>query len=138
MVVFVDTSAFYALLDGVDPNHGRATRFWAELMAANGDDSVLFTTNYVILETISLIQRRLGMDAVRAFQRNVIGSMTIVWLDETLHQVGVEQVLTANRRQLSLVDCTSFATMRSRGVTRAFAFDHHFAEQGFTLLPEAA
>ena len=40
------------------------------------------------------------------------------------------------RRQLSLVDCASFDIMRRLGLRDVFAFDPHFAEQGFRCLPE--
>jgi uncharacterized protein len=43
-------------------------------------------------------------------------------------------VLTAHRRHLSLVDCVSFAAMHQFGLSAVFAFDNHFAEQGFTIL----
>jgi uncharacterized protein len=43
-------------------------------------------------------------------------------------------VLSAGRRKLSLVDCTSFEIMRQHAVRTAFAFDSHFEEQGFELL----
>jgi len=43
-------------------------------------------------------------------------------------------VLAANRRQLSLVDCVSFAAMRESGIEHYFAFDEHFDEQGFTMV----
>lgn len=76
------------------------------------------------------------MEAVVAFQTRIVPLLSIDWVSETVHQRGVEQVIAADRRQLSLVDCTSFATMRSRGFTHAFAFDHHFVEHGFILVPE--
>lgn len=44
--------------------------------------------------------------------------------------------LTANRRQLSLVDCVSFTVMRERGIKTAFVFDDHFEEQGFECIPD--
>jgi predicted nucleic acid-binding protein len=44
-------------------------------------------------------------------------------------------LLAANRRLLSLVDCTSFQTMRLRGISRVFTFDHHFKEYGFEVQP---
>jgi predicted nucleic acid-binding protein len=42
-------------------------------------------------------------------------------------------LLTAGRRELSLVDCVSFACMRRLGITRALHFDRHFKEQGFAF-----
>jgi len=65
---------------------------------------------------------------------NAAPLLHIEWVDETLHQAGVVALLTANRRQLSLVDCISFETMRRLGLDTAFAFDQHFVEQGFRCL----
>jgi predicted nucleic acid-binding protein len=48
---------------------------------------------------------------------------------------GLAAMLTANRKELSLVDCVSFEVMRRRDVTRAFALDTDFASQGFLVTP---
>ena len=37
----------------------------------------------------------------------------------------------------SYVDATSFALMERERITEAFAFDHHFAQRGLTLVPGA-
>ncbi|MGD2148953.1 MAG: hypothetical protein PVH41_19830 [Anaerolineae bacterium] len=44
-------------------------------------------------------------------------------------------VLAAHLRQLSLVDCTSFALMRELELHNVFSFDRHFSKQGFSTLP---
>jgi len=41
-------------------------------------------------------------------------------------------MLAAGRRDVSLVDWTSFELMRQRGVDHAFAFDVDLDDQGFT------
>lgn len=129
--VFVDTSAFYSLLDREDANHAAARPIWTQLLA---DNSNLISTNYILIETFALVQNRLGMNAVTDFQQNVAPILSIEWVDAGLHRAGVEMLLVANRRKLSLVDCISFATCRQLGIDRVFAFDQHFVEQGFTLL----
>ncbi len=35
----------------------------------------------------------------------------------------------------SYVDATSFALMERERITEAFAFDHHLAQRGLTLVP---
>ena len=55
--------------------------------------------------------------------------------DDGNHRAGVASVLAANQRRLSLVDCVSFEVMRRLGIREAFAFDAHFADQGFRCLP---
>lgn len=47
------------------------------------------------------------------------------------HSAAVKRLLAANRRKLSLVDCASFECMRRFRLRRAFAFDEHFAKEGF-------
>ena len=63
--------------------------------------------------------------------------VNVVWVDEVLHQTAMAGLLVARRRDLSLVDCASFAVMRRLGLRRAFTLDGHFAEQGFEVLPAA-
>jgi predicted nucleic acid-binding protein len=130
MNVFVDTSAFLSILDRRDPHHEQAGTFWQELLGQK--DTMLHCTNYVLLESTALIQNRLGLSFVKTFQANAVPVLTVKLVDELLHQKGILTMLTANRRRLSLVDCVSFAAMRELNIEHYFAFDEHFAEQGFT------
>jgi predicted nucleic acid-binding protein len=134
MSIFVDTSAFVAYLNRDDQNHATAAKVMETLVQ---EKSLLVTTNYTLLETTALLQRRLGLTALQDFQEVVVPLLTITWVDAALHDLGVTAVLTANRRQLSLVDCISFVVCRRQGIQQVFAFDQHFAEQGFTLLDHA-
>ncbi len=131
MRVFVDSSAFLAVLDADDENHPLARQIWEKILTT---DTVLITTSYVLVETYALVQRRLGMDALRAFHEDIVPLLRIEWVGEELHQRGADAVLTANRRNLSFVDCTSFAAMRRLGIKKVFTFDKHFSEQRFELL----
>ena len=79
----------------------------------------------------ALLQRRVGIEAVRRFQLDMLPIIDIEWIDQTTHDRAMQTLLTVNRRQLSLVDCASFDTMRKLGITIAFQFDQHFTEQGF-------
>ena len=132
MSVFVDTSAFFAVLDADDENHDRARQVWEDLLT---QEAVLVCSNYVLVETLALVQHRLGLPAVRTFQEDIMPVLNVEWVDETIHQVGIASVLAAARRGLSLVDCVSFEIMRRLGIKTAFVFDHHFDEQGFECLP---
>ncbi len=53
--VFVDTSGFYACLDGTDGFHPQAL---AAFERAEAERWELVTTNYVVHETWALVQRR--------------------------------------------------------------------------------
>jgi uncharacterized protein len=129
-VTFVDTSAIYAVLDRSDANHALAKTRWLALLES-GD--ALITTNYVVVESVALAQGRIGVDAVRSIHEDVLPVMESVWVDEATHTLAMTALLAARRRKLSLVDCVSFAVMRQKGTPRAFAFDPHFVEEGFTF-----
>lgn len=127
-MIFVDTSALLAVLDADDAQHAKASRIWRGLIDA---DASLFTTSYVLVETYALAQARLGLDATLALDADLMPMLHVVWVDEGLHRAAMTALLTARRRDLSLVDCVSFEAMRRSGATRTFNFDRHFQEQGF-------
>jgi predicted nucleic acid-binding protein len=133
MMVFVDTSAYFSLLDEDERNNGRARQIWENLVER---EYVLLTSNYVVTETTALVQNRLGLAAVSDLYDTFIALTEISWIDQSVHNSAVASLLTANRRQLSLVDCASFELCRGLGIGSVFAFDRHFEEQGFHLLTQ--
>ena len=132
MSVYIDTSAFYALLDANDQNHSNAGSCWINMLQ-NAEH--LVTCNYVVVETSTLIRSRSGLKLMRRFHEEAVPLLSVVWVDEHLHDEGVLTVLAANKRNLSVVDCVSFAVMRRLGIKRVFTFDSHFKEQGFECIP---
>ncbi|MHB8941575.1 MAG: type II toxin-antitoxin system VapC family toxin [Desulfobacteria bacterium] len=131
-MIFIDTSAFYALLDGDDAEHSRALRLWEKEPPVEGG---LVTTNYVVLESMALLQTRLGMPAVRVFRDAILPLVRIEWIDEAVHAQAVSALIAADRRGLSLVNLSGFETMRRLGIRSAFTFDRHFRQYGFQTLP---
>jgi predicted nucleic acid-binding protein len=133
LTTFLDTSAILALFDADDPRHAEVDSAWEDLVLS---DEPLVASNYILVETLALVQRRLGMEAVQAVQRDVVPLLEIEWLTEETHQAAMAVFLRAFRRKLSFVDCSSFEVMRRRGITRALAVDGHFSEHGFELIPK--
>jgi predicted nucleic acid-binding protein len=129
---FVDTSAFFALLDADDANRERARTHLQDVVEADVD---LLTHEYVVVETTALVQRRLGLEALRRFVDDLLPLAEVAWVDESLHAEAREALLAARRRDVSLVDWTSFLVMRRHGVRRAFTFDPDFGAEGFEVLP---
>ena len=131
MSVYVDTSAFLAVLNAGDRFHAPARRRWEQLVKSGAP---LICNNYVLVETLAVLQNRLGLEAVIAFQNDVMPVLVVLWVDEDLHRRAASALLTAQRRRLSLVECASFESMRQVGLRQVFAFDAHFEEQGFQVL----
>ncbi len=132
MNIFVDTSAFLAVLDESDANHRAAKTFW-ERVIPGGD--LLLCHNYILVETSALALRRLGIEAVRVLDRDIVPILRLIWVTKELHFAAVSAHSVAGQRTLSLVDCVSFEVMRRTGVRTAFAFDRHFLDYGYELKP---
>lgn len=130
-MTLVDTSALYALLDRDDQNHPEAKERW-EMLLEEGEP--LCTHTYVGVEITALVQRRLGIEAVRALEA-LMGVIALYPVSLALHQQALAALLSAGRREVSLVDWVSFLWMREQNIRQAFAFDQHFLEQGFTSPP---
>ena len=128
--IFVDTGAWYALLDKTDSCHARAVEFFQSLAHP------LVTTNYIADETITLAKNRLGYKvAVK------IGQM--LWDEDVATLIHITSFDEKNAWKIftkyqdkgfSFTDCTSFAVMERLGIIEAMAFDEHFNQYGDFIL----
>lgn len=132
MSVFVDTSAFYALLVRTDEAHETVRAAFSQVLGAARP---VWTTSFVMVETMALLQHRIGLDAARDFTEDVLPAIRMQWVDERLCRLGLKRLWREDRRHLSLVDCVSFEFMSHQGLTTALAVDPHFLEAGFKVLP---
>ena len=130
-MIYVDTAALLAIVDTKDANHENAKEFWGQQVLNEN----FRTNNYVVVESIALIQNRLGLEAVKILVDQLLPVIEVDWLMTEQHELAIQSVLTANRRNLSLVDCSSFETIRRLGIRIVFTFDEHFKEQGFQVIP---
>ncbi len=130
MSVFVDTSAFYALVDADDDKHARAVATWQAL--ADENEPVL-THNLVLVESIALVQARMGIRALLDLVP-FLNSADITWIGPTEHDAVLAALIASRRQPISFIDHASFHVMRRDGVRRAFAYDRHFTQEGFEVV----
>jgi predicted nucleic acid-binding protein len=133
--VFVDTSAFIALLDPRDDCHAQAVRI--EQSLAN-QAAHLVTTNFVLDETYTGLRGKIQHSAILRFRDSVRQSrqLNVMRITETLEDQAWEIFARYGDKDFSFTDCTSFAVMQQLGITNAFAFDEHFEQFGFTRVLE--
>lgn len=131
--VYVDTSAFYSTLVQADADHAVARETFARLR----DERVRLVANsYVILETLTLLQRRWGIEPVRDWERRMEPVVEIAWVDAETHRRAMVALLASADRRISLTDWSSFEVIRQARIERVFSFDGHFRNRGFQVLPE--
>ncbi len=129
--IYVDTSAFYALIDRSDRFHNKASVCWRKLLDSR---CRLVTTNYVVWDTLGLLQRRIGFDAASLWHRDILGIIDVKWIDADIYQRAYELWLHLGKNRLGMVDCVSFVAMRQTLIERAFCFKSHFLNYGFALV----
>jgi predicted nucleic acid-binding protein len=132
MSVFADTSAFYAWLVRTDEAHQAVRGAFTDVLR---DGRPLWTTSFVLVETIALLQHRIGLDAARDFDEDVLPAIRVHWVDEALYRLGAERLWREDKRHVSLVDAVSFEFMRTHGISTALAVDPDFVNAGFSVLP---
>ena len=130
MIVFADTSGLFALLARDDDMHVRAKLNFSYFST---HDVRLLSSSYVLLETLALLHRRIGLAAVADFQSKIVPLLEIVWVDAEWHAKALQRLFTLGRKDVSLVDCLSFEVMEARNLRTVFSFDKHFEERGFSL-----
>ena len=128
-MIFLDTSAIYALADKADPNHATAYKKF-DLASKSGE--IFLLHNYILIESAALLQARLGLQSAILFLEDT-REFEVEWVDLELHEKAVKELEKVGKRGISLVDCTSFIVMRRRDVKKAFAFDPDFDDQGFIM-----
>ena len=94
----------------------------------------LLTHSYVVIETLSLVWRRLGAEAAARLIDDMLPAINIVDVDEALRGRALAAFRAAVSSNVSLVDRTSFEYMRGLGISRAYALDADFEGEGFELV----
>jgi predicted nucleic acid-binding protein len=132
MSVFVDASAFYALLNKKDKLHREALSISKALAKTK---EVLITSNYTLAEAYTVIRSKLGFPTASAFIAEIQkGGIQVAWIDSQIHNRGLEIFLeTKEPKDLSFFDCVDLALMETLGIEKAFSFDRHFKALGIPL-----
>ena len=130
--VFVDTGAWYALIDAKDPDHCAV----AACLAQHGGR--LATSNFVFDETVTLLRYRLGHRTARTFGDALLaGGIAPVLRLTPADEARAWEIFARYRdKGFSFTDCTSFALMKSLGIASAVALDEDFRAFGILCLPQ--
>lgn len=131
-MIFVDSSAWFAVYSRRDSNHGRAKQF---LRAIREE---LVTSDYVVDETLTLLRMRGENRHAIAFGKHLIedSAAQIIAIDDADFRAAWTMFRAYDDKEWSFTDCSSFVLMERLGITRAFAFDDHFRQLGkVTVVP---
>lgn len=131
--MFVDTSAWVALVVQADQYHGAAKA----VLDAVDTTNPLFTTDYVVDETLTRVRRVAG-HRVAARAGELLRSSSVAQI-RRLTDDDVERAWSIFRKHadqdLSFTDCTSVAFMERTKLRSVFTFDEDFRRLGYVVVP---
>jgi predicted nucleic acid-binding protein len=133
--VFADTAGWASAFIRTELHHVKARDL---LHAWRHRDVKVITTNYVIMELLSLLISPLRIHHSRRVQ--IIDAIrTSSWVEVVLIDRAIDEEawwLLKQRpdKDWSLVDSVSFTVMKKRSIIEAFTSDHHFEQAGFIRL----
>lgn len=131
--VFIDSSAWIAVLNTNDARHAQAAELYRQLLKNHYS---LVTTSLVLSETQIFLRRRIGYDVAMNFLAGINESarIKVVFPDLSIEQQAKQILRQFADQDFSLADAVSFVVMREMKITQAFAYDGHFSTAGFELL----
>ena len=107
-MIFLDTSAIYALADESDSNHGRALELFGHAIDA---DEALLIHSYMLVESTALLQHRLRLDSALKFLQD-IGGFQSHWVTAEDHE---EAVVILRETEKARVESGGLCELRSDG-----------------------
>ncbi len=131
--LFADTFYWVALLNPRDASHVRVTSYARAVCIAR-----LVTTDEVLTEVLNWFSRfgpRWRTEAVSLIH-DLRGDPDVDVLPQTRADFDAALALYEARsdKGYSLTDCRSMLALRSRGISEVLTNDHHFSQEGFTIL----
>lgn len=131
--VFLDTVGLIALLNRDDVYHTEASRVFTHIGECGRS---VMTTDMVLAEVgnglaRTSLRREVGLliDELHTDQ-----SATVIYADAVRFKDGLDLYRNRDDKDWGLIDCVSFALMKSMGTVDAFTADRHFEQAGFNCL----
>ncbi len=122
------------MADSKDPLHRQSVDFrdvWLEKGA------ILFTSNLILDEALTLIRMRLGIEAAEKWWTSVAESTrcSVEWITPERMEKAISWFFRWRDQSFSFTDCTSFILMRELGIVDVLTADRYFATAGFHTHP---
>ena len=130
---FVDAWFLIALIDPSDTHHRAARRLSEALRRAS-----FVTHDGVFIEVLAYFsgQRGARLSAASLVRESAYTFGEVVAADRALFIAGLALYEQRPDKKYSLVDCMSMHLMKQLGITHVLTNDHHFRQEGFTVVNE--
>jgi uncharacterized protein len=127
MKVFIDTSAFVALLVSSEADHKKVAKKYHEYRQSR---AMLFTSDYVLDELFTRLLYFRNTDIKKYIQKlsDAIAreELTVLRIDESLFEKALGRFLKFSEHKLSFTDATSYVLVKDFSLNEVFTLDNDF------------
>ena len=130
-VYFADTWLFIAVLHRFDDHHSQASRLWRRISSDR-----IVTHDGVLTELLAFFSStgaHARLKAAEAVRRSFL-LHEVLPIDRALFRRGLDRYEARLDKEYSHVDCMSMVVMEDRGIQHVLTNDHHFQQEGFTIV----
>jgi predicted nucleic acid-binding protein len=137
MRVFIDSSAWYALVYTGNSNHDAAKDYFLNLLESRAR---CYSTITEINQAIFLIKRDCGLSMAMEFNKIIddaamTANIHISWLTRRLRRNSLKHFFSFKETEIELRHCIIFEEIRKKRINIIFSFDTHLKVFGVPLMP---
>ncbi len=121
MTIITDASALISLFSQKDINHEKATKIIKHLKTA-----VLLISNYIFAEVTTMLSQREGKEKAVKVGEYLKNKYNWIKLDIQTEELAWEIFKKQKSKNVSFIDCTTFALYQQGVFDKAFTFDSDF------------
>ena len=132
-MLFVDTWGWVALHNRRETRHDEVKAFYRQYRLSGAK---IYTTDYVLDETLTLIFRRPPFDLAKISMKSINdaieqGYLRLEWMSPSrFEEAKVLRLKFDDKSRISFTDLTSMVVMKEIGVTDVITGDEHFEHVG--------
>ena len=133
-MLFIDTWGWVALHNRREPRHGEVKAFYREYRLRG---KKIYTTDYVLDETLTLLFRRLPLEQAKKSMESIDdaiaqGYLYLEWINYSrFEETKTLRLKFDDKPRISFTDLTSMVVMKELGVKSILTDDDHFVQLGF-------
>jgi predicted nucleic acid-binding protein len=132
-MLFVDTWGWVALHNKRETKHDEVKEFYRQYRLSGAN---IYTTDYVLDETLTLLFRRLPLDLAKTSMKSINdaieqGYLHLEWMSAPrFEETKVLRLRFDDKPRISFTDLTSMVVMKELGVKDIVTGDEHFEHVG--------
>lgn len=129
MRIFADTSALVALFNTEDPDHERA-----KILSKKIGTELQMFSNYIFAECVTILSQKVGKEKSLYAGDFMKKNLQEIRIEKEVENLAWELFKKQTSKNVSFVDCTTFALYKMKVFDKAFSFDQDFRANKIPLL----